>query len=238
MYKKLNKYQNGNGDSNANQIDSLRNVDLSNKRILDYIPQQYQENLIVDSDDPYYGTPDFLQNLSEEDFLSIMNNLNFTLNPDEDPNNPILTDSLYLNPYFQDIIDLRDPIIEGSDTTYRRLDLRNDSIANVYGDLIKNAYETGAFDEYYQDGSLIDPFAPIDNLNVNIPEAERIQQNLAQYKDMIMSGDPQTWGVDAAVEKNQANRNAKTITSYLWDGIRGAGKFIARNPATYFYMKI
>lgn len=234
MYKKLNKYQNGNGDSNANQVDSLRNVDLVNKRILDYIPQQYQENVIVDPDDPYYGTPDFLQNLSEEDFLSIMNNLNFTLNPDADPNNPILTDSLYLNPYFQDIIDLRDPIIEGSDTTYRRLDLRNDSIANVYGDLIKNAYETGAFDEYYQDGSLIDPFAPMDNTNVNIPEADRIQQNLAQYKDRIMTGDPQTWGVDAAIEKNQANRNAKTVTSYLIDGVKGLGNFVKRNPASLF----
>ena len=234
MYKKLNKYQNGNGDSNVNQVDSLRNVDLSNKRILDYIPQQYQENTIADQDDDYYGTPDFLKNLSDEEFFQIMNNLNFALNPDEDPNNPILTDSLFLNPFTQDIIDVRDPIIEGSDTTYRRLDLRNDSIANVYGDLIKNAYETGAFDDYYQDGTLINPFAPMDNTNVNLSDTDRIQQQLANYDEMIMTGEPQTWGVDGAIEKNQANRNAKTITSYLVDGVKGLGKFVARNPASLF----
>jgi len=231
MYKKLNKYQNGNGDSNANQVDSLRNVDLLNKRLLDYIPQQYQGDINIDEDDPFYGTPNFLKGLTQDQIDMIVDNFDMRLNPNPDPNNPILTDSLYLNPITLELLDERNPLVDGAQL---QLNPRNDSILNIYGDIIQDAYESGRFDKYYQDGSLINPFAPMDNTNVNLSEADRIQQNLAQYKDMIMTGEPQTWGVDATIEKNQANRNAKTITSYLWDGIRGAGKFIARNPATYF----
>jgi len=228
MYKKLNKYQNGNGDSNANQVDSLRNVDLVNKRLLDYIPQQYQGDINIDEDDPFYGTPNFLKNLSQDQIDMIVDNYDMMINPNPDPNNPILTDSLYFNPFTLEMIDERNPFVDGAQSM---LNLRNDSILNIYGDLIQDAYESGRFDKLYQDGTLKNP---MDNTNVNLSDTDRIQQQLAPYNEMILTGDPQTWGVDGAIEKNQANRNAKTITSYLWDGIKGAGKFIGRNPMTYF----
>tara|TARA_B100000519_G_scaffold203414_1_gene226464 strand:+ start:8833 stop:11490 length:2658 start_codon:yes stop_codon:yes gene_type:complete len=231
MYKKLNKYQNGNGDSNVNQTDSLRNVDLVNKRLLDYIPQQYQGDINIDEDDPFYGTPNFLKGLSQDQIDMIVDNYDIMINPNPDPNNPILTDSLYFNPFTLELLDERNPFVDGAQL---QLNPRNDSILNIYGDIIQDAYESGRFDKLYQDETLINPFAPMDNTNVNLSDADRIQQQLAPYAEMIMTGEPQTWGVDAAVEKNQANRNAKTITSYLWDGIKGLGKFVAKNPASLF----